>query len=70
MEIKNTKNNPVRVKHGRIQTTKPDESKHGFGLKNMERVVKRYGGYSHVEYTEEEFVVTMALPVSFTASGG
>lgn len=70
VEIKNTKKNPVSVKHGRIQTTKPDESKHGFGLKNMERVVKRYGGYSHVEYTEEEFVVTMALPVSFTSSGG
>lgn len=70
VEIKNTKKNPVRVKHGSIQTTKPDESKHGLGIKNMKRVVKKYGGYSHVEYTEEEFVVTMALPVSFPASGG
>lgn len=70
VEIKNTKTNPVRVKHGSIQTTKPDESKHGLGIKNMKRVVKKYGGYSHVEYTEEEFVVTMALPVSFPASGG
>lgn len=70
VEIKNTKKNPVRVKHGSIQTTKPDESKHGLGIKNMKRVVKKYGGYSHVEYTEEEFVVTMALPVSFSASDG
>ena len=68
VEIKNAKENPVLVKKGRIQTTKPDAPKHGLGLKNMERTVKRYGGYLHVEYTSDEFTVTMALPVPNTGN--
>lgn len=46
-----------------IQSTKKDPARHGLGLKNMERVISRYGGYMDIEYTTDEFSLTMALPV-------
>lgn len=64
VEIKNTKANRIILRNNEIQTTKEDSSRHGLGLKNMRRVVSRYGGYFNTEYTADEFTVTMALPVT------
>ncbi|MCB7087755.1 ATP-binding protein [Enterocloster bolteae] len=63
VEIKNPKSNDIIVKNNSIQTTKEDTSAHGLGLKNMERVIKRYNGYLNIDYDSDEFIVTMAFPL-------
>lgn len=62
VEIKNPKVNPIVIKEHCIQTTKKDEGFHGHGLKNMKRVTERYGGYMNIDYSTDEFSVTMAFP--------
>lgn len=54
--------NPIIIKNNNIQTTKKNSNKHGFGIKNMKRVVTRYGGYINIEYTGNEFCISVALP--------
>ena len=60
VEIKNTKKNPVRVKHGSIQTTKLDELKHGLGIKNMKNLLLLWRCRFHLRLqaaeTQEEFI--------------
>ena len=57
---------PVIVKRGNIQTTKSNREKHGYGIKNMRKAVRRYGGYADIEYSKDEFVVTIALPLPYS----
>lgn len=63
VKIKNSMRNPVIKKNNIIQSTKKDPSRHGLGLKNMQRVIKQYGGHINIEYTSSEFSLTMALPI-------
>ena len=63
IEIKNTKVNQIVVKNERIQTTKPTTEKHGMGIENMKRAIGRYGGYVNIEFTTNEFTVTMVISV-------
>lgn len=63
IKIKNPLRNPILKKNQSIQSTKQDSSRHGLGLKNIERVISRYGGYMDIEYTTDRFSLTLALPV-------
>ncbi|MEG0687321.1 MAG: GHKL domain-containing protein [Hungatella sp.] len=63
IQVKNTKTNPIIVKKNRIQTTKSASTSHGMGIENMKRAVNHYGGYVKIEYTADEFSVTLAIPV-------
>lgn len=51
------------VADGRLKTTKGDSQRHGFGLKSVIKVLKKYNGDLDWEYDEEarEFSVTMIL---------
>ncbi|BCN29102.1 hypothetical protein bsdtb5_03970 [Anaeromicropila herbilytica] len=62
-EIKNTRDNTIIKKNGRIQTNKKDSESHGFGLKNIKDIVNRYHGTIEIAYTDEEFCVTTLIPL-------
>lgn len=44
-------------------TDKPDDSEHGFGVKSMRLLVKKYGGTISIDYGEGIFSVRVSLPV-------
>lgn len=46
---------------GRIKTMKEDTSLHGFGLKQMEQIAKKYNSLLDISYTNDTFTVMTAL---------
>lgn len=51
----------VRYENGEIVTTKKDNQKHGFGIKNIEKVVKKYNGYMEITHDNQIFTADMLL---------
>ncbi len=45
----------------RIRTTKPDSRAHGYGLKSIEKCVKKYGGEMKIETKEGKFVLFLYI---------
>lgn len=53
----------LREKNGHLLTTKEDEFRHGFGLLNVEKAVEKYGGSMTYKYQNDEFVLTILIPI-------
>ena len=45
--------NPFTQKHNRLNTTKPDKHKHGFGIKSIRKIVKKYHGNMQMYYNDD-----------------
>ena len=54
---------PPRESYGRLQTSKPDRSMHGFGLKSVAKCLKKYNGDLHWDYDEDDHVFTMTVMI-------
>ena len=70
IEVKNTfLEEPVRGTEGFV-TTKRDQKNHGFGLKTMEQLTKKYDGFIDYETNEGWFCLSINLnlkdPVNYT----
>lgn len=50
-------------KRGLPKTTKRDEENHGFGLKSIQKAVKKYGGSMEIRREEQSFQLFFYLPV-------
>ncbi|WP_105614887.1 sensor histidine kinase [Vallitalea okinawensis] len=59
--IINIKNSKVESYHKQIKTTKGDKENHGFGLKNINHVVKKYNGKMDIIEGSEEFTLNIFL---------
>lgn len=44
LSVSNPVDRPVEIRKGRVVTTKKDKPAHGFGIPNMQRIVKKYNG--------------------------
>lgn len=53
----------MEEKGGLPKTTKKDEENHGFGLKSIEKAVKKYGGRMEIRRKEQSFQLFFYLPV-------
>lgn len=62
-EIRNFKCNEIVQKNGKFLTGKPDAVSHGYGLQNVQDMVRRCKGTVKISYTDQEFIVTVLLPV-------
>lgn len=51
-----------RGSRGRWLTTKKDGNRHGYGIRNMDRIVQLYGGYSQRELKDNVFICRIKLP--------
>jgi sensor histidine kinase regulating citrate/malate metabolism len=49
---------------GLPETTKGDKANHGFGLRNVQRIVKKYGGQLYLKPGLSEFTTSFALILS------
>jgi len=56
--------NPVleKLELDNLQTTKNAKEKHGFGLKNIKSIVKKYEGNFQIEIEHQIFRVKIFLP--------
>lgn len=63
VQIANIKSGSVKTQGGMLLSTKPQPENHGIGFKNMERVVRKYGGEITVDYEETEFRLYINLPL-------
>lgn len=51
----------VRYENGEIVTTKKDGRNHGFGIKNIEKVVEKYNGYMEITHDNKIFTADLLL---------
>ena len=61
--VKNTFNNKVVYKNGEIKSTKTmgiDE--HGVGIKNVLKIIEKYGGSYVIEHKKKEFYFSIIIP--------
>lgn len=61
VSVKNPVAEPVRIKNGRIRTTKTDAGDHGVGLKNVAAVVKKYRGNLSLSCDERQFTADASM---------
>lgn len=63
IEISNSKSNEIIEKNGRFSSTKPSPHRHGIGIQNIKRVVKKNGGQICIDHTPTSFTVSITLPI-------
>lgn len=61
LRICNRKNHRIQTQNGKVQTTKADKEKHGFGIEIMEHIANTYGGMAVASYDDQFFTVTIQL---------
>ena len=61
VKIRNTIAQSPRMKSGRLISTKADKKVHGYGLKNVRRIVNKYEGEFSYQITEKEFQVNITF---------
>ena len=64
IQIENYMPNEVVFVEGLPQTTKPDKQNHGFGVKSMTYIVKKYGGFINFSAECNVFRVEIILPLN------
>lgn len=55
---------------GMVKTTKEDADRHGYGIKNIQSAVRRYGGTVSIETDNEMFILTAVIPMPRAEKGG
>jgi hypothetical protein len=64
IKITNTKINKIVSRNNKIITDKKDGFFHGIGLLNIKDVVERYNGELSVDFTDNEFILTIIIPTN------
>lgn len=63
IKLENSKSNPIYAHGSKLISTKSQASEHGFGTKNIERIVKAYEGDISVKHTDNQFALYINLPL-------
>lgn len=66
ISVENSYDGTVQEENGVFLTTKRDSSLHGYGLKNVRRIVKKYDGTLRIHHNETRFFVDVMLYLSDT----
>lgn len=66
LSIRNT-SNPVQIENNKIQTTKKPTIEHGYGLKNVEDILKKHHAEEAIDYEDGWFQFTALIPQKTTA---
>ena len=62
LSIRNTVFEPVIIENNEIPTSKEDQGKHGFGLRNVRMILDKYEGMGMMNYEEGCFSYTAVMP--------
>ena len=61
IKCKNNYDGEVSIQNGDIMTTKENHADHGYGIKSIKTIVKKYDGMINIETMESEFKVNLLL---------
>ena len=61
LTIKNSYCGPLREEEGIFFSKKADIANHGYGLKNVKRIVEKYNGVMEISHTDSIFCVDIML---------
>ena len=62
IQVRNTKSVAIRPDVDRMQTTKPDQVSHGFGVSIIREIVEAYEGTIQMQDLGTEFLTEIRLP--------
>lgn len=62
IQVENPFEGALRFREGLPVTTKEDSSFHGFGMKSIQMVVEKYGGYFSISTENQFFTLTIVFP--------
>lgn len=62
MRIQNTIHDHPIINENQLQTSKKDAANHGYGLKNVQAVLKKHQGTLTLKEEDQRFVVTWMIP--------
>lgn len=62
LSIRNTVSELVIIENNEIPTSKEDQGKHGFGLRNVQMILDKYEGMGMMNYEEGCFSYTAVMP--------
>jgi two-component system sensor histidine kinase AgrC len=62
--IENSKAVPVAESGGKFLTRKKEKDAHGFGLRSVETMVRRYDGVMDISWDKATFSVTVLIPIA------
>ena len=63
IEIRNSSNKRIEQGQEKLRTEKKDKKNHGIGMKNVKRIIKRYGGEIVWKSDGKEFKVTVSMKI-------
>lgn len=63
LEVRNYIDEPVLKEGEELVTHKKDKLRHGYGVKNVKRIIRKYDGYIDIREEEQNFVVTIIVPL-------
>lgn len=61
LTIENSFKGKIELSNSNIVSTKKDTKRHGYGLKNVDRIIKKYQGEKALDYTENRFKIKVIL---------
>lgn len=61
IDVENSYDGILKSEKGRLLTTNQNKELHGYGLKNVNKIVKKYQGALNIHYTESRFSVNIML---------
>ena len=64
INIKNSYSENINMKSGNFITSKKDKINHGIGIENIKKSVKKYDGDIKIDYTEDEFQVSIIINIA------
>ena len=62
--ITNTYCGEIYLRDDKILTSKKEKQKHGYGLSNVEKIIKKYNGYMEIDHANGEFRVDFIIYLS------
>lgn len=68
IDIQNNVTENIAIENNSIPTTKLDKSLHGFGLMNIRRIAKKYGGTYYLTCADYKFSIKILLPSKMEAN--
>ena len=63
IEIRNSSDKRIEQGQEKLRTGKKDKKNHGIGMKNVKRIIKRYGGEIVWKSDGKEFKVTVSMKI-------
>ncbi len=66
VQIENYFNGPLKIENKSIMTTKDDKNFHGYGIKSIKTIVKRYNGVLDISAEDGLFILSIMIPLQST----